>query len=344
MLARLHLLMPYAVTIAEGEEFRIAEGKDGDYIVQFLPPMRDEAALTGQRPSSLTLDGKPAVEANVMRIDFRKDSFERKVDTSIDPPEEVIRRAVELFHSRLRFVTRAAHAQPISFPHGGVWRLDYTNDDGSPLEAREGYARSKRTKHIRWSFIGLSRGIWDSLFSLPSGFVVPVWDELHLDALAALPNVGTAVVLAATSLEVFISVLLDNLAAKRGLSSTLWEWIKDREGRILQQPSVEEQFDVLLKELSGHSLKEKAELWEAFKKIKHARNKFVHEGIAKIGNSILTAEDAAPLLHRVNEIISTVREWIPEELKWPAPQEKVEVEATHTLIEPSKPETKESQT
>jgi hypothetical protein len=103
---------------------------------------------------------------------------------------------------------------------------------------------------------------------------------------------------------------------------------------------VEEQFDILLKELSGHSLKEeKAALWEAFKNIKNARNKFVHEGIAKIGNSIVTADDAASLLHRVNEIISTVREWIPEELKWPAPQVKVEVEATHTLIEPSKPGT-----
>jgi hypothetical protein len=100
-------------------------------------------------------------------------------------------------------------------------------------------------------------------------------------------------------------------------------------------------------ELSGRSLRRKRRsLWEAFKKIKHARNKFVHEGIAKIGNSILTADDAAPLLHRVNEIVSTVREWIPEELRWPSQQVKVEVEATHTLVEPSKPTdpTKESQT
>jgi hypothetical protein len=219
MLARLYLLMPYAVTVAEGQEFPVAEAKDGDYAVQFLPPMREVAALSGQKPSSLTLDGKPAFEANVMRIDFRKDSFDRKIDSPIDPPEGVIRGAVEAFHVRLRFVTRAAHAQPVSFPpNQESWRLNYTNDDGSPLEACEGHVRSRGTIHTRWSFIGLSRGVWDSMFSLPSDFEVPVWDELHLDALAALPSVGAAVVLAATSLEVFISVLLDNLALKRGVS------------------------------------------------------------------------------------------------------------------------------
>lgn len=115
----------------------------------------------------------------------------------------------------------------------------------------------------------------------------------------------------------------------------LWDWISNREGRILQQPSVEEQFDVLLKEFCGHSLKEEAGLWEAFKNIKNARNTFVHEGTAKIGQSIVTADNAAALIPRINDIISKVREWIPENLIWPAPQINVQVEATHSLIEAS---------
>jgi hypothetical protein len=332
MLARLYVLMPYAVIVAEGDEFLLYEQKDGDYTIQFLPPVCDVAALSGQRPASLTLDGKPAFEANVMRIDFHKNSFDRRANSPMDPPEEIIRRAVDEFHSRLRFVTRTAHARPISFPRNqGGWRLDYTNDDGSPLEAREGYVRGRGTIHFQWSFIGMSRGVWDNMFSLPPEFEVPIWHGLHLDAVAALPNVGTAVVLAATSLEVFIGVLLNNLAAKRGVSAALWEWIRDREGRILQQPSVEDQFDVLLKEFSGHSLKEKAALWEAFTNIKSARNSFVHEGIARIGRSTLTPDNAAALVGRVNEIISEVREWIPEDLRWPAPQAEAEVRATHSI-------------
>jgi hypothetical protein len=334
MLARLYLLMPYTVTVREGEEFPVYEAVDGDYKVLFLPPMRDPAMLKGRRPKSITLDGKPAIEANVMRIDFQKNDFDRASGHSVDPPEQVIQRAVGEFHARLRFTTRAAHAEPVQFPWN-QWRLEYTNDDGSPLETREGYVKGRGTQGFRWSFIGLSQEIWDYMFGLPPEFEVPVWDGLRLDAQAALPKVGTALVLAATSLEVFISVLLDDLASHKGMSTPLWDWIKNREGDIRQQPSVEDQFDVLLKEFCGHSLKEEVPLWEAFKNIKTARNTFVHEGTAKIGGSIVTVDKATALIPRVNEIISKVREWIPEKLRWPAPQINVQVEATHALIEPS---------
>src|SRR5262249_39974531 len=157
--------------------------KHGDYTIQFLPPMRDVDALSGRRPESLTLNGKAAFEANVMRIDFRKSNFDRKIGSPIDPPEGVIRRAVEEFHSRLRYVTRAAHAQSVSFPRTqGGWKLDYTNDDGTPLEECEGLIRGRQTFHVHWSYLGISREVWDSMFTLPSDFTVPIWDGLHLDA------------------------------------------------------------------------------------------------------------------------------------------------------------------
>jgi hypothetical protein len=188
----------------------------------------------------------------------------------------------------------------------------------------------------RWSFIGISPEIWDSAFGLPSRFEVPVWDGLRLDAIAALPNVGTAFVLAATSLEVFISVLLDELAAKKRLSVSLWTWITTRDNKILQQPSVEEQFDVLLKEFTGHTLKEEATLWEAFKNLKAARNSFVHEGVAMIGKKPVSEGVAATLVGQVDNIIAKIREWIPEELRWPVPQTQVNLECKMPIALSSK--------
>ncbi|MBN1461402.1 MAG: hypothetical protein JXA57_17885 [Armatimonadetes bacterium] len=334
MLARLHILLPYTLTVAEDEEFPIYEMTDGDYTVRFLPPQRDPSMMFGKRPTGLKLNGKSALEANVMRIDFHKEEFDRAIAGSIDPPEDVIRRAVGEFHSRLRFTARAAHASAVSFPWS-QWRLDYTNDDGSELEAREGYLRGRGSLQFQWSFIGISPEVWKNIFDLPPEFAVPVWNGLRLDALAALPSVGTAVVLAATSLEVFISVLLDRLASERGLSNNLWTWIRDREGRTLQQPSVEEQFDVLLKEFSGHSLKEDTGLWEAFKNLKSARNSFVHEGIARVGKTSLTKEGAMVLVSKVDGIIERIRGWIPEDMQWPVPQAKVNLEWTQMLVEPS---------
>ena len=333
MLARLNILMPYTVTVAEGEQFSVHEAEDGDYRVRFLPPQRDPAMIFGREPTGLTLNDKPAFQANVMRIDFHKESFDRTTDGPIDPPEDVIRRAVGYFHARLRFATRAAHASTISFPWS-QWRLEYLNDDGSPLDAQEGYVRARGTIQFHWSFIGMSVEVWDDMFALQPEFKVPVWDGLRLDALAALPSVGTAVVFAATSLEVFIGVLLDELASKHGLSASLWAWTRDRDGKILQQPSVEKQFDVLLKEFTGRSLKQEAALWEAFKNIKSARNSFVHEGVATVGNTALTKDDAAILLRRIDSIIEKIREWISEDMRWPVSQAKAKLQFTQMLIEP----------
>jgi len=336
MLARLYVLMPYTVTLAEGEQFPVFGATNGNYTVRFLPPQRDPAMLFGRQPTDLTLNGKPAFQANVMRIDFHKDEFDRRIGGQLDPPEDVIRRAVSEFHARLRFVTRAAHATTVSFPWN-QWRLEYLNDDGSELAPQDGYVRGKGTLQFQWSFIGVSLDVWKSMFTLPTEFQVPAWDTLRLDALAALPSVGTAVVLAATSLEVFVGTLLDSLALRKGLSKDLWTWIRDRDGKILQQPSVEEQFDSLLKELTGHSLKEDAALWEAFKNLKSARNSFVHEGVATVGNVALTKEEAAVLIARVDSIISKIRGWIPDDLKWPAPEAKVNLQWTQMLMEPSNP-------
>ena len=173
------------------------------------------------------------------------------------------------------------------------------------------------------------------MFALPVDFDIPVWDALRLDAQGALPSVGTAIVLAATSLEVFISTLLDKLAAKKGVSEHLWTWITDRNGRILQQPSVEEQFDVLLREFSGHSLKEDAALWEAFRNLETARNTFVHEGTARVGSAAITKEEAGKLVMQVDSIIARVREWILEDIRWPISEVKVTVEGIHRLTDPS---------
>jgi hypothetical protein len=78
-----------------------------------------------------------------------------------------------------------------------------------------------------------------------------------------------------------------------------------------------EQYDALLKLLTGHSLKDEPLLWEAFKNLKDARNAFVHEGIAKIGQTPVSTESANKLIASASDIIAKIREWLPNELHWP---------------------------
>jgi hypothetical protein len=90
-----------------------------------------------------------------------------------------------------------------------------------------------------------------------------------------LPEVGPALVLAVTALETLISATLNQLASSANLPSGLWEWINNR-GDYRKEPSVEEQFDVLLRVLAGKSLRNQSDLWRGFKDLKEARNSFVH--------------------------------------------------------------------
>lgn len=137
----------------------------------------------------------------------------------------------------------------------------------------------------------------------------------------------------ATALEVFINQVLNQLAATSSVPTDLWQWINKRPQHAFE-PGVEEQFDVLLKVLSGHSLKEDPALWGTFMNLKTARNKFVHGGEPIVGGQSLSHEKAADLLSKANGIFDIVRGWMPHALRWHEPEtEVINVSTTFRILE-----------
>jgi hypothetical protein len=278
-------------------------------------PGRSKNAPHLTEEEKITIDGVTAFQADALRIDFRKESFDRRAGTHIDPPEDVIDRAINFFLTRLRHVARTGQVRPVRFPLV-TWRMRYLNDDESEFKEEAGLVRGRGTKSFSLSFIALTNKIWTDVFSLPPDYEPPPWESLLLDATVEMPSIGPALVLAATALEVFISRVLDRLAPTKVVPPELWHWINER-GNRLKEPSLEEQYDVLMKFLTGHSLKDEPLLWEAFKNLKDARNAFVHEGIAKIGQTPVSTETANKLIASASNIIAKIREWLPNELHWP---------------------------
>jgi len=184
------------------------------------------------------------------------------------------------------------------------------------LAEQNGLVRGRGTLGFSFSMTAVGTEVWEHVHSLSPDFEPPAWDTLRLDANDTIRHVGTAVVLAATCLEVCVTHTRDGLAARSEVSEQLWQWI-NRRGDWLREPTTEEQFDALLKILTGRSLKEDQKLWEAFKNLKTARNSFVHEGIARIGGKVVSEEDALRLLAHANEIIALLRECLPVDLRWP---------------------------
>lgn len=324
MIARLTVAVPFAIAVPEGSSFALwSVEEDGCQIVS-RPPVKTDLPLHVDVPDDIQLDGGRAFVANALQIDFRKPAFNRRRDGEQDPPMALLQRAVTSFLARLRYTTRAAQIHPIDLHSGATWRLQYLNDDESELLADPALHRGLRSRAVSISFVSLTPAVWDAAHKLDSEWASPVWDDILLDATQALPAIGTAVVLAATALEVFISHILDKLAAGGQMPEGVWNWLNNRDS-WLKNPSTEEQFDVLLKHFTGHSLKEQSKLWQGFRELRTARNRFVHEGAATIGSQFVSREKAEQLVGVARDIIATVREWLPSEQRWPLLEPRVQV-------------------
>ncbi len=228
MLARLHILLPFELNIPEGEKFSIYEI---DYPEQackvriFLP--RKSNVPSVQDVDKILINDKASIQANTLHIDFCKEDFDRRKDIDCDPPFEFIRDIINSFLEKLRFVTRASCIRPINFPSGS-WDLQYLNDDETELEIEEGLVRRRIGREYTFKYTVLNNEVWSNLHELPIDYTPPQWISLLLDANDALPEIGTAVVLAETALEVFISTILDKLSKSGTIPKDIWEWINSR--------------------------------------------------------------------------------------------------------------------
>lgn len=342
MIAKFTAPVPFAIAVPTDAQYNLYQYEDEGYVITIYPPVVTDQPIAVSKPDSITVDGVGGHLANGVLIEFRKEQFDRSsakgsaADPTVDPPLSLIARVFESFVTRLRYVTRGQMIPQLDI-RSLPWALRYFNEDGSELEPHPDLVRGRFALRITFSAVTVSPAIWDDVYSLPVDFEMPLWESLRLDALAALPEIGTSVVLGFTALETFIAQILDALALHSKFAPPLWKWINEREHHN-QEPSTADQFDDLLKHFTGHSLKEEAKLWTAFKNLGTARNKFVHEGRASIGGKPVDEATARMLVSQVDEIISWVRQWLPPELQWPTfDTTKVKLQFSHTILPTSKP-------
>lgn len=327
MIARIYIRLPFSLTIPEGETFTVWEYELDDCSVTVYPPVISSSSLPdGQE---ILIDDVKSIQADVLWIDFCREVFDRSVEAKCDPSYEVIGAAANNFIERLRYVTKAANVKPIDFPNVS-WSLSYLNDNEEKLPVEEGLVRGRGARAFSFSWTPLNREVWDDIHKLEPDWKPPAWQTLLLDANASLPEVGPALVLAATALEVFIAQTLDVLAAEHEIPAEIWEWIKNRDW--MKKPSIEEQFDFLLFQFGKKSLKSETALWESFKHLKNARNSFVHDGKPSIGNEVVDLGKARFLIGKAVEIIEYVKMAIPEHHRWPAFEHKFNLSLIQELV------------
>lgn len=341
MIARYSLLLPFEFTLGADlilPTLKLSLGGERIVVHQPTRAMLDtrdlhpasEAPL-GELPLKLmpappvptfavTVDGKPTIHANLLIVDFVRDQFDRRRDapvgTSADPPvEQAIEAANEVLR-RIRILARASNARLLN-PGDVLWLLRYLRDDGALVDEDPLLYRERWVAIADWKLVGITPRLWTAASNLESRAVARVWEDLLLDADALFAEVGPAVVLAHSALETFARATLERLSQASSTPPRLWKFVF-REGR---EPPLDAQLDELLHLFSGHSLKERNDLWHAYKTLKKARNSYAHHGEPMIEGRLVTRKDLLGLLAATRDIIDWVETFLPGEWRRPVYQE-----------------------
>lgn len=319
MIARVNVFLPFSLTMPENETFNIFEYVINEYKVRVcVPGISDRLGLNNEE-DSIKINNVNAFNADVLHIEFQKDYFYRNKEQAIqkeeecDPPIDLIERVSNDFLNRLRYVTNGCKIKFLESPLKN-WNIDYLNDDGSELKEDQELVRGRFKRNYNFSCTVLNGEVWDGVNSLGLFESLPVWKNLLLDAKALLPEVGPAIILTFTSLEVFISTTLDKVVDAGKVDKELWNWISSR--GALKEPSIEDKYGFLLQYLVGVDLKEDNDIWESFKHLRKARNSFAHEGVAKVGAELVTPEKAGDFIVKAKKIIEIIRCSLPKEMQW----------------------------
>lgn len=322
MIARVTIQLTTPITIPDNEQFSLQNFDYEGYIVEILPPVSKSEKVDGAY--TLTVDGKGSYSADLLVINFHKETFSREAQSEHTPSLELIEDISSDFLNRLRHVVKASQIKPISRSKNDI-KIEYLNDDYTALPDTKGLVKRWGTKNIKLEFVALTQGVWNDVCKVPPFEELPIWKTLLFDAEAILPEVGPSVILTFTALEVFIAKTLNQMASFRDIDDQLWSWLNERQGK---NPTITEQYDSLAKQLIGCSLKEENELWKAFDNLRKARNSFAHRGTTELNGTRLTTVDALEFIKSANSIIGYIKEKLPEDLKWKEYNHEVTVNAT----------------
>jgi hypothetical protein len=342
MIARFQVLIPFRVLVEAdlSQHVNPEEIVIGDFKALIYPPHHSKLEVGDVSGESETapnevpkrldpadpqpplpgaeIGGNPVIVGDVLRIDFVRDQFDRSVGSN--DWNMLVNMGFNLANSwlrRFRTLNRIAWAKPLT-AEGVPWEVAILNDDGTTVEKEEHKWRQLLGSNRTIRYTGLDSLIWSAITSLPTNYEPQPSDELLLDAYALLPQVGPAIVLAYSAIETRVAQTLDRLAILTGQNPALWSWLTDREDHT-KDPSTSDQLDVLAKALTGRSLKDDQQLWEKFRNLNSARNRFVHEGKATIGRSgtVVDASKAAELVQGAELIIDWLESLLPQDERRP---------------------------
>jgi hypothetical protein len=342
MIARFTILLPFNVVIQAMAKLEPVDQQWGNHKVRVHPPrqaiqpptiylstgvplsmqetiVRLTAAEEPRIAEGITMDGQQCYFADLLVLDFIAPDFDRtdprpeEKDKIKDPPNETVFVLANEVLDRLRAVIRRGKIKPIHADRTHHL-VQYLKDDGSALAMEADKVRMIVRMPLVWDTPAITEVTWNLAQNTAEVPALHKWDQLMLDAIAVMPDRGAAIALMNVALETFAIWMNNILANHPSGEHSLYTYVNNRE-QWMQQPSVSDRFDGLLRALSGKSLKDNPSLWEAFKLIRNARNTFMHEGKVGYKKAVddLSVKEVYELIDSARDVIKWVEQLLPIE-------------------------------
>lgn len=100
MLAKVYVSLPFDLSLTLGADYPVYGYEENGYQIMFEVPTRSEKPSNDFDLYVEQINGKPAVQADVLVIVIHKASFDNKMDDEIDPPVPIIQKAIDSFLAR----------------------------------------------------------------------------------------------------------------------------------------------------------------------------------------------------------------------------------------------------
>ena len=260
------------------------------------------------------MDGRLVKHANLLQIDFIRDRFERASGSAEDPPRDTVEAVVTNVVERLRYVIGAPTIREFRL-RDTFWTVRYLTDEGNELPEEKGLLRRRVNAPFKFTFTGLDASSWAGVTNLSFSFRPQLWERLYLDAQYLLPEVGPALTLAISAIE----TAADEMIRDRLKPDT------QKAEKLIAGNRLGKRLDVVAKRITTNSLKDNPALWDAFDRLRRARNAAAHKGTPMLDGVEVTEEVALQIILAVRPVLQWIESLMspslrshrdPHEPKW----------------------------
>jgi hypothetical protein len=250
-------------------------------------------------------EGKKCIAVQFFEFYLKADVF--PFDNECESLRKTIQSVIDYWFTTLRYVSNFVKLKPFEI-YRTFYDINFTSDDGEPITIPD----LRLIRRVNVLYYIITNEMWNEATQIPYEYSLPQWKITLLDSRDLVNNPGSALVLAFSSLEIYINELLIKHVNLFENEQNKYRYL-DKIQNV--NTNIYDKFCTLSKKILGFSLKKNDVLFNVFKNIKEARNCFIHNGTLIFNRTEITPVSIVSIINKIESIIHFYEVNINEEYR-----------------------------